>query len=48
MALNKIVYGVRTPISPRIFSVHGILTVIRKAENLLRRNQKLATSEDFS
>ena len=24
MALNKIVYGVRTPISPRIFSVHGV------------------------
>jgi hypothetical protein len=48
MALIKKVYGVRTPISPRIFAVHGVLNRIPKAENLLRRNQKLATSEDFS
>ena len=26
----------------------AFLTIIPKAENLLRRNQKLATSEDFS
>ena len=24
MALNKKVYGVKTPISPRIFAVHGV------------------------
>ena len=24
MALSKKVYGVKTPISPRIFSVHGV------------------------
>ena len=48
MALVKKVYGVKTPISPRIFTVHGVLTIIPKAENLLRPNQKLATSEDFS
>ena len=48
MALNKIVYGVKTPISPRIFSVHGVFDHLPKNENLLRPNQKFATSEDFS
>ena len=48
MALNKKVYGVKTSISARIFTVHGVLTIIPKAENLLRRNQKLATSKDFN
>ena len=48
MALIKKVYGVKTSISPRVFAVHGILAFIPKAENLLRRNQKLATSEDFN
>ena len=48
MALNKKVYGVRMAISAPILAVHGILLFIPKAENLLRRNQKLATSEDFS
>ena len=48
MALNKIVYGVRTPISPLVFTVHGVLTIIPKAEKPLRPNQKLATSLDLS
>ena len=48
MALNKKVYGVKTPISPRIFSVHGVFDQSPKAQNLLRHNQKLATSLDLS
>ena len=48
MALNKKVYGVRMAISAPILAVHGILLFVPKAENLLWRNQKLATSEDFS
>ena len=48
MALHKRVYGVKTSILPRIFSVHGILAIIAKVKNPLRPNQKFATSEDFS
>ena len=48
MALIKKVYGVKMPISPRIFAVHGVFDHHPKAENLLRHNQKLATSELFS
>ena len=48
MALNQKVYGVRMAISAPILAVHGILLFIPKAKKPLRRNQKLATSEDFS
>ena len=48
MALIKKVYGVKTPISPRIFTVHGVFDHHPKNGNPLRHNQKLATSEDFS
>ena len=48
MALRKKVYGVKTPISLRIFNVHGVVDHHLKAEKVLRPNQKLATSEDFS
>ena len=48
MALIKKVYGVKTPISPRIFAVHGVFDHHPKTKNLLRPNQKLATSLDFS
>jgi hypothetical protein len=48
MALPKKVYGVKISFLERISAVHGILTIIPKAENLLRPNQKLATLDDFS
>ena len=48
MALIKKVYGVKTPISPRIFTVHGVFDHHPKTKNLLRPNQKLATSLDLS
>ena len=48
MALYEKVYGVKTPISPRIFTVHGVFDHHPKTKNLLRPNQKLATSLDFS
>ena len=48
MALPKKVYGVNTPISPRLFSVHGVFDHHPKSQNPLRHNQKLATSLDFS
>ena len=48
MALNKIVYGVRTPISPLVFAVHGVFDHPPKKRKPLRPNQKLATSLDLS
>jgi hypothetical protein len=48
MALNKKVYGVKIPISPRIFTVHGVFDQSPKSKNLLRPNQKFATSLDFN
>ena len=48
MALNKKVYGVNIWFSALILAVYGIFTVFKKAENPLRRNQKLATSLDFN
>ena len=48
MALNKKVYGVNIWFSALILAVYGIFTVFKKAENLLRPNQKLATSLDLS
>ena len=48
MALYEKVYGVRIPVSPRIFAVHGVFDHHPKIRKPLRRNQKLATSEDLS
>ena len=48
MALNQKVYGVNRWFSALILAVYGIFTVFQKAENLLRPNQKLATSLDLS
>ena len=43
MALIKKVYGVKTPISPRIFAVHGVFDHHLKAKKSLRPNQNWAT-----
>ena len=48
MALSKKVYGVKIPISARIFGVHGVADCSGKAEKPLHPNQKLATSLDLS
>ena len=48
MALDKKVYGVRTPVSARNLAVYGIFANSPKSETALRPNQKLATSLDFS
>ena len=48
MALDKKVYGVREPISPRIFAVHGVFDSHPNSRKPLRPNQKLATSLDFN
>ena len=48
MALDKKVYGVRTPFLARNLAVYGIFAVRSKNENPLRPNQKLATSLDFN
>lgn len=44
MALVKKVYGVKTPISPRIFAVHGIRYAILKSRKPLAPNQNWAAS----
>ena len=48
MALDKKVYGVRTPFSARNLAVYGIFATSPKAEKSLRPNQKFATSELFN
>ena len=48
MALDKKVYGVRTPFSARNLAVYGIFANPPKARKPLRPNQKLATSLDLS
>ena len=48
MALDKKVYGVRTPFSARNLAVYGIFATSPKVENPLQPNQKFATSLDLS
>ena len=48
MALIKKVYGINIWFSALTLAVYGIFAVFKKSENLLRPNQKLATSLDLS
>ena len=41
MALNKIVYGVRTPISPRIFAVHGVFDHLPKSQKTVAAQSEI-------
>ena len=41
MALNKIVYGVRTPISPRICAVHGVFDHLPKSQKTVAAQSEI-------